>query len=120
MEKYLEKTIQIAVIYNHWWWRKDCKTLNEIKEDDNVDQVLGYSNTINEKLKYDEMVPKLNDLGSDTEVENYLLKIIYYKYYNSNEDNKMTFNEFVDFIQKDVLKQRKIWKIRLMNQLKTI
>lgn len=103
--KVFGKNNQIAVIYNTDDEEKVAKHLNEIKEDDNVDQVLGYSNTINEKLKYDEMVPKLNDLGSDTEVENYLLKIIYYKYYNSNEDNKMTFNEFVDFIQKDVLKQ---------------
>ena len=103
--KIFGKNNQIAIIYNTADEEKVAKYLNEIKENDNVDQVLGYSNTINEKLKYDEMVPKLNDLGSDTDVQDYLLKVIYYKYYNPNEGNKMTFNEFVNFVQNDVLKQ---------------
>lgn len=103
--KVFSKNNQIAIIYNTSDEEKVAKHLEEIKENGSVDQVLGYSNTINEKEKYYEMIPKLNDLGSDTDVKNYLLKVIYYKYYNPNEDNQMTFNEFVNFVQNDVLKQ---------------
>ncbi len=96
---------QIAIIYNTKDEEKISKHLSEFEKNNNVDEVLGYSNTINEELKFDELIPKLNDLGSNTEVKDYLLKVIYYKYYNPNEDNKMTFNEFVEFIQNDVLKE---------------
>jgi predicted RND superfamily exporter protein len=92
---------QIAIIYNTEDEEKVAKHLSEL-ENDNVDDVLGYSNTINEELKYDELVDKLNDLGSDTEIEDYLLKIIYYKYYNQDENNTMTFDELVKFVQTEV------------------
>ena len=92
---------QIAITYKTEDEEKIAKHLSELEEKD-VDDVLGYSNTINEKLKYSELVNKLKDLGTDTEIEDYLLKIIYYKYYNQNENNKMTFDELVKFVQNEV------------------
>lgn len=99
---------QIAIIYNTADEEKIAKTLNEIENYEKVDEVLGYSNTINENLKYNELIPKLNDLGSEADVEDYLLKVIYYKYYNKEENNKITFNDFVDFIKNNVLNQEKM------------
>jgi predicted RND superfamily exporter protein len=101
VSKIFGKNNQIAIIYNTKDEEKIAKHLS-LLENKNVDNVLGYSNTINEKLKYNELVNKLSDLGSDTDIEDYLLKIIYYKYYNPNESNTMTFDELVKFVQTEV------------------
>ena len=100
--KIFGKNNQIAVIYKSEDEEKIAKHLKELEENEKVDEVLGYSNTINEELYYDELVQKLNDLGNDTEIEDYLLKIIYYKYYNPDENNTLTFDEMVNFIQTEI------------------
>ena len=99
---------QIALIYNSKDESIIAKYLKELESKDNVEQVLGYSNTINEPLTYDKLNEKLCDLGTDTDVENYLLKIIYYNYYNQEGKNTISFNDFVKFIQEDVYKNEKI------------
>ncbi len=48
------------------------------------------------------MSSKLSDLGTDVEIQDDLFKILYYNYYNQKEDNTMTFQEFIDFIQTKV------------------
>lgn len=94
---------QIALIYNSKDEETVAKYLQKIKKDEKIEEVLGYGNTINESLTYDKLNEKLDDLGANTNnIEDYLLKIIYYNYYNQDENNTMTFNEFVRFIQEDV------------------
>ncbi len=100
---------QMAIIYNTKDEEKIAKHLTEL-ENEKVDEVLGYSNTINENLKYDTLVDKLKDLGSETEIEDYLLKIIYYKYYHPEENNTMTFDELVQFIQTEVYQNKELDK----------
>ena len=51
---------------------------------------------------------KLKDLGSDVTVEDYLLKIVYYHYFNHDNNNKVTFNEFINFIEQDAYNNPKI------------
>ena len=58
-------------------------------------------------MPFDKLNEKLNDLGSDTTVEDYLLKIVYYDYYNQDNQNKMTFAEFIDFIENEAYKNEK-------------
>lgn len=99
---------QIAIIYKNEDEEEIAKYLKEIEELDKVESVLGYSNTINEELKYDELNNKLHNLGADATVEDYLLQILYYKYYNKDENNTMTFNEFMMFIKNDVYKNTKM------------
>ncbi len=93
---------QMAIIYKTEDEEKIAKLLSEIESDENVDELLAYSNTINEKLTYDKLKGKLDDLGSSTDIEDYLLKIIYYHYYNKDIENRMSFNEFVTFIKTKV------------------
>lgn len=90
---------QIAIVYQNKYEDIVSKYCSELENNENVTEVLGYGNTINQELKYQDLNQKLKDLGSDTEIEDYLLKIIYYNYYNGNEESKMTFNEFVRFIK---------------------
>ena len=97
---------QMAIIYKSEDEEKIAKYLKELENTEKVDEVLAYGNTIGENLKYDEFNNKLQDLNVDTQIEDYLLKILYYKYYNENIENKMTFSEFVDFTKNDVLNNK--------------
>lgn len=100
--KVFPATNQIAIVYNNKYeelMSSYCKTL---ETDENIDQVLCYSNTINEKLAYDELNDKFDSLGQDTEIDEYLIKIIYYNYYNKDTNNKMTLEEFISFIKSDI------------------
>ena len=47
-------------------------------------------------------------MNFDLDIEEYLIKILYYKYYNSDENNTMTFTEFTNFIKTDVYNNPKI------------
>ena len=101
---------QIAIIYKNNEEEKISKNLKNIEQEQKVESVLGYGNTINEKLKAEELVGKFEELGTNVDIENYLLKIIYYKYYNPNENNTLTFDEMVKFIQNDVYNNPKMEK----------
>lgn len=92
---------QMAIIYKNEDEKNISKYLKEIEEMDKVEEVLAYGNTINEELEYDKLNDKLVDLGSDVTIEDYLLQILYYKYYNQDEENTMTFNELITFIKND-------------------
>lgn len=98
---------QIAIIYNNKDEEKIRQYLSEFEESDKVETVLAYGNTIDEKLTTEELAEKLKDLGSEVDTEDYLLKIVYYKYYNSDENNMMTFEELINFIQSEVYTNEK-------------
>ncbi len=90
---------QMAIIYKNEDEEKVKKYLDKIDDDPLVDEVLAYSNTINEELTYDKLKTKLKDLGSEVEIPDYLLKIIYYYYFNKETENKITLEEFVNFVE---------------------
>ena len=73
-----------------------------------VNSMLSYSNTINEKLKYDELTKKMTDLGTSISIDNYLFKIMYYWYYNPSLNNKMTINDLVLFLEKEVFNNQDV------------
>ena len=88
---------QMAIIYKNEDEEKISKYCKTLKDKENVKQALCYGNTINEKLKYNELLNKLSDLGTDVDIDEYLIKIIYYNYYNKDQNNKMTFEEFIKY-----------------------
>ncbi|MDO4996218.1 MAG: MMPL family transporter [Bacilli bacterium] len=100
---------QMAIIYNN----KDedkmaeiCRKINTEK----VDQVLCYGNTINEKLTYKGLTAKLEDLNVETDVEDYLLKLVYYNYYAKNKTNEMTSLELINFIENNIYNNKDLSK----------
>lgn len=100
---------QMAIIYNNKYEDmigKYCRSLDKNKA---VNSVLCYGNTINEKLNYKNLSSRLKEFKDDFSVDDYLLKIIYYNYYNKN-DEKMTFNELVSFIKNDVYQNEEMSK----------
>lgn len=102
ISKVFKNNNQMAIVYKSEDEEKIANIINSIKNDEKVDEVLAYSNTINENLAYDELKGKLNDLGSNIDIEDYFIKILYYDYYSKQTENKMTFEEFVGFIKRDV------------------
>ena len=102
IEKVFPLNNQMAIVYNNEDEEKISKLCHSLEDNDKLKDVLCYSNTINEPETYDKFNPKLDELGSDSEVEEYLLKIVYYHYYNPKEDNKMTLDEFINFIKTTV------------------
>lgn len=95
-------TNQVAIVYNNKYEKLISDYCKELETDKKIDKVLCYSNTINEKLTYDELNKKFEDLGQDTQIEEYLIKLIYYNYYNKDINNKITLNEFISFIKTDI------------------
>ena len=98
---------QIAIIYKNEDEQKIAKCLASLENEQKVDEVLGYGNTINESLTYDKLKEKLKDLGSDVDIEDYLLKIIYYDYYNKGQKNTVTFEDFINFIEDEAYSNEK-------------
>lgn len=93
---------QMAIIYENKYEEEISKYCKSLEEKDKVKQVLCYGNTINDNLKYSELNDKLSDLGADVKIDDYLLKIIYYNYYNKDLNVEMTLDEFINFITTDV------------------
>lgn len=108
INKVFTENNQMALIYNSKDEEIVAKYLKELENEEKVESVLGYGNTINESLTYDKLNDKFNDLEVDTDVEEYLLKIIYYNYYNQDEANAISFDDFVKFIQEDVYKNQNV------------
>lgn len=92
---------QIALIYpsnEEDYVGAYCRSLEGTEK---IDQILCYGNTINEPLKYDELKNKFSDLGQDVDIDDYVLKLVYFNYYNKQETT-MTFNDLVTFIETKV------------------
>ncbi len=106
--KVFPSTNQIAIVYENKYEDIISSYCKELENDKKIDEVLCYSNTINEKLAYNELNNKFKDLGQDTNIDEYLIKIIYYNYYNKDKSNKMTLNEFINFIKSDIYTNKNI------------
>ena len=107
ISRQFEENNQIAIIYKNEEEEQISKYLEKFENQEKIEEVLAYGNTINEKLTYDKLNDKFKDLGSDTSVEDYLLKIVYYDYYNQDKSNKITFAEFIDFIENEAYQNEK-------------
>lgn len=104
--KVFPATNQMAIVYENKYEDLISNYCKELEQDKKVDKVLCYSNTLNEKLKYNELNPKFKKLKQDTEIDEYLIKLIYYNYYNKNKKDSMSLDEFIKFIKRDVYQNK--------------
>ena len=94
---------QIALVYDGDMDEKVTDICKEYDSREDTVRVLCYGNTINEPEKYDEVVPKMDELSDEkVDVENYLIKAIYYHYYKDVDNLTITLDDFVKFLQRDV------------------
>ncbi len=106
--KHFKATNQIAIIYENQYEDIMAKYCKSLENDKKANQVLCYSNTINQKLAYNELNAKFKELGQDTELDDYLIKLIYYNYYNKNTNDSMSLDEFIKFIKSDIYTNPKL------------
>lgn len=107
ISKHFDEQNQMAVIYDNKY-EKDISNYCLNLKNNKIDKVLCYGNTINQKLNYGQLPKKLSELGSSVNIDDYLLKILYYNYYNKDNSHKMTYNEFVSFIENNVFTNEKL------------
>ena len=99
------QTNQIALVYDAKMEEQAKALCDKLDKRDDTTRVLCYSNTINEPKKYKKIVSKMNDLNDDgekIEVEDYLVKAIYYRYYRDVDNHQISLTDFVNFLQRDV------------------
>lgn len=95
---------QMALVYDNKMEDDVTKLCYEYDAREDTVRVLCYGNTINEPEKYNEVVPKINDLGSEkVETEDYVVKAVFYHYYKDIDNLTISLNDFVNYLQKDVL-----------------
>ena len=95
---------QIAVIYKNELEEKVASFCRSLHTNDKLQSVLCYGNTIHEDLKYTDLQEKMKELGTTIDVSNDLLKLVYFDYYNK-EEIKLSYEEFIRFIEDIVLKE---------------
>ena len=99
---------EIVILYKNDEEEKIAEYQHQLENKHKIEEVLGYSNTINEKITYDNLNNKLTDLKANISIEDYLLKIIYYDFYNRENKNQITLNDFLSFIEQEAYNNAKI------------
>lgn len=94
---------QMALVYDGKMDDEVTKLCYELDARTETTRVLCYGNTINEPEKYNEIVPKINELGSEkVDMEDYLIKALYYNYYKDVGSHTIAIDDFVKYLQRDV------------------
>ncbi len=106
IEKVFPLNNQIVLIYDKEMEDDITNICNSVKDNPYLKEALCYGNTINERLAYNDLNPKLKELDTDTEIEDYLTKIVYYHYFNPEENNKINLDTLLDFIKTKVYKNK--------------
>lgn len=94
---------QIAVIYDNDDEEVIADYCQSLKKNDNIKDVLCYGTTLNESLKYNELNDKIASFGmTDSTIEEYLIKLVYYKYYNGDKDLSLKISSLINFIETEI------------------
>ena len=103
-----EESNQMALVYDGNMDEQVTDICKKYDAREDTVRVLCYGNTINEPEKYNELVPKINELSDDkVNIEDYLIKAIYYHYYRNTDNLTITLDDFVKFLQRDVFPDEK-------------
>ncbi len=100
--KIFEKQNQIAIIYDSKEEENILPLIKELEQNDKIKEILGYGNTIHEPLNRENLKQRIKDLGSEVNISDDTLKLLFYYYVNQEENNQMTLKQMVDFIKENV------------------
>ncbi len=103
--KEFKENNQMAVIYNNKYEDKIQDICHNI-DNKKTTEVLCYGNTIGEKLTFDNFNDKLKKLSESTDISPYVIRAIYYNYFNKKQTLAITLNDLINFIEKDVYKNK--------------
>ncbi len=100
---------QMAIVYNskdEEEVAKICRNVNSA----HVSKVMCYGNTIGEKLTYQGLTKRIDELGTEKEIDDYLLRMVYYNYYASNNTVELSTRDFITFIENEVYTKESLAK----------
>lgn len=93
---------QFALIYDNADEHGAAEYCRALMDDAKVSEVLCYGNTIGDGLTVDGLTERMEKLGANVDVDDYLLNLVYYYYYNDGQGRDLTLDEFVSFVQNEV------------------
>lgn len=102
IKEIFQENNQIAIIYNNTNEEAISSYCHTLEDNKKIASCLSYGNTINEKLRVNDINNKINKLGSDIQIDDYLLKLLIFKYHNQNKKLTLTLNEFINFLNNDI------------------
>ncbi len=102
VEEVFGSSNQFALLYNNSSEQEVAEYCRSLTADEKIDQVLCYGNTIGDDLTASELVTRLSNLGTEIDVEDYLLRLAYYYYYHDGRGDNLTLDQFVQFIQTEI------------------
>ena len=89
---------QIAIVYPNSMEEKIHDYCKKLEDNNHIDEVLCYGNTINEDLTYSELKTRLEDYDVKTDVSDSVYPLLYYYYYKPNDNSKIELNTLLSFI----------------------
>ncbi|MCI8330572.1 MAG: MMPL family transporter, partial [Bacilli bacterium] len=76
--------------------------------------------SLNYPLKYNDINAKTKELSTEMNIEEYMIKILYYHYYNKEENNTITLEEFTNFILKETQNNEKFQNMITTSQIEKL
>lgn len=98
------ETNQMALVYDTKMDEQVTELCKKLDASEQTTRVLCYGNTINEPEKYNEVVAKIKKLSakSNIEIDDYIMKVLYYRFYKDVDAHQISLNDFVNFLQQEV------------------
>lgn len=103
----------VVLLYSNADEQNATDLINQIEENPYVDSAVNYSSTLGKKYTAGKLVDSLEDLteqldesesgSTDLDLDEELVKLIYYDYYSKGETHGMTVGNFINFLAEDVV-----------------
>lgn len=75
----------------------------ELEKEAGVVSVTSYGNTVGKEYTAAEMAEAVADMGADVGIDQTMLALIYYEYYEGDTSGGITLSEFVSFLQENIV-----------------
>lgn len=98
---------RMVLIYENKDDNKVMELAKQLESDEYVTSISAYTNTLGEEYTVDELANMMRSMSSDSELvinlDESIIKMLYYNYFTGEESGKITFSEFINFLQTDVI-----------------
>lgn len=101
IDEIFPKANTIVMLYDNKDEEKAAEIAQQISEKDYIKSVSSYSTTLGKQYTSAELSEVISgmDLGEDMNIDSSMLDMIYYDFFNGNDETEMTLSEFMSFMQ---------------------
>jgi predicted RND superfamily exporter protein len=97
------KSNKVVMLYDNSDETAAETLISYIENQEGVDRVVAYSNTIGKQYTSSEIKDAIEKMGSDTQIDSSMLSLIYYDYYKNGEIDSISLDDFIQFLQNDIM-----------------